>query len=110
LKNSTLGFCNISVSFDLICDQNLSFDALNSTIRSSSMQWIRDIERYYAFPALTKSVYLYADNADVLLAAVQPIRIGLLIIYLLLTAGMYFFYFQPLVWQVRIIQLTRSLI
>jgi hypothetical protein len=86
----------------MICEQNLSFDALNATIKSFPMQWIRDIERYYAFPALSQSVKLYADNADVLLAAVQPIRVGILIIYLLLIAGMYFFYFQPLVWQVRV--------
>jgi hypothetical protein len=66
------------------------------------MQWIRDVERYYSFTSLTQSVKLYAENASVLLAAVQPIRIGILIIYLLLIAGMYFFYFRPLVWQVRI--------
>jgi hypothetical protein len=66
------------------------------------MQWIRDIERFYAFPALSESVKLYADNVSTALSAIQSVRVVALIFFLLLTACMYFFYFRPLVWQVHL--------
>jgi hypothetical protein len=66
------------------------------------MQWIRDIERFYAFPALSESVKLYADNVSTALSAIQSVRVVALIFFLLLTASMYFFYFRPLVWQVHL--------
>jgi hypothetical protein len=66
------------------------------------MQWIRDIERFYAFPALSQSVKLYADNVSTALSAVQSTRVVVLIFFLLLTACTYIFYFRPLVWQVHL--------
>ena len=83
---------------------------MNSTLGAPSMKWIRDVERFYAFPALSQAVKLYADNVSTALSAVQSIRVVALVFFLLLTACMYFFYFRPLVWQVHTQSLPASTI
>ncbi len=85
----------------MLFEQNMSIPDMNSTLGAPSMKWIRDVERFYAFPALSQAVKLYADNVSTALSAVQSIRVVALVFFLLLTACMYFFYFRPLVWQVQ---------
>ncbi len=75
-----------------------SVELLNKTYHSSQMQWVRDVERHYAFPSLQTATYLYAHQASFFLAASLTSRIIALILYVAGTALVYLLYYQPLLW------------
>jgi hypothetical protein len=72
--------------------------ALNTTLTSALMTWVRSIERLYAPAPLTESVSIYATDDRDNLASVLPTRIAILIVFLVMTLLMYVMYYQPLVW------------
>jgi hypothetical protein len=75
-----------------------SFNFVNSSLNTDTMNWIRQIERAEVFPSLLDATTFYANKASWILSNIFPGRLAALVVYLSLTVLVYIFFYLPLMW------------
>jgi hypothetical protein len=78
-----------------------TYASLNATLATPIMQFIRAFERSYAPPVMLASSKQYAKSDQVEVDSIQPARLAVLILYVLCTIALFFFFYQPLVWKLN---------